>query len=137
MPDDTTPVLRGFLANHDPRWLSEDVELRDHTRPEPYRGRAGAGAWWTQFFGEVFADARADATRMTVNGPRASVEWRFRGRHVGSLLGEVPCSREVTIQMVGIFEVADGEIHRVDLYYDSLRLLRQLGVPLVIAGIPS
>ena len=36
--------------------------------------------------------------------------------------------------MVGIFEVADGEIQRVDIYYDSLGLLRQVGVPVPVAS---
>jgi ketosteroid isomerase-like protein len=128
MPNNTTPVLRGFLADHDRRWLAEDVELHDRTATEPRLGRAAASAWWSRLFDEVFSDARADATRVTVQGACASVEWSFRGRHVGSLAGERPSSRLVTVAMVGIFEIADGEIHRLDIYYDSLGLLRQLGV---------
>ena len=134
MANNTTPVLRGFLTDHDPRWLAEDVQLRDRTGVEPYVGRTAAGAWWTRFFEQVFTDARADATRMTVQGGCASVEWLFRGRHVGSLLGEHPTSLVVTVPMVGIFEVADGEIQRVDIYYDSLGLLRQVGVPVPVAS---
>jgi len=134
MSSATLQVLRGFLADRDPRWLTEDVELHDCTRPQPFRGRAEAGAWWSRLYDEVFADARADTTRVTVDGSRAAVEWMFRGRHVGSLLGESPSGRIVALPMAGIFEVTDGEIRRADLYYDALGLLRQLGVPLAAAG---
>jgi len=130
----TIQVLRGFLTDHDPRWLAEDVELHDRTRPEPCRGRGEAGAWWTRLCCDVFGDARADTTRVTLEGSRAAVEWLFRGRHIGSLHGEIPSGRVIAVPMAGIFEVVDGEIRRADLYYDSVGLLRQLGVPLAAAG---
>lgn len=129
MSDATVQVLRRFLADRDPRWLAEDVELHDPTRPSSCRGRIEAGAWWNRLCGEVFADAHLDMTRVTVDGSRAAVEWLFRGRHIGSLLGESPSGRNVALPMAGIFEVADGEIRGVDLYYDALGLLRQLGAP--------
>ena len=134
MSSGTIQILRGFLADHDPRWLAEDVEMHDRIRAEPYRGRRHVGAWWRRLHEEVFADARADTSTVTVDGSRVAVEWLFRGRHVGSLFGESPSGRIVALPMAGVFEIVDGEIRRADLYYDALGLLRQLGVPLAVAG---
>jgi hypothetical protein len=65
---------------------------------------------------------------MTLDGSRVAVEWLFRGRHAGSLGNEIPTGRLVAVPMAGVFEVVDGEIRRADLYYDSVGLLRDLGV---------
>ena len=128
------PILRGFLADHDERWLAEDVEARDWTCPTPSRGRVETGAWWARIHREVFADVRNDPTRMTIAGSRAAVEWTLRGRHIGSLVGEAPSGLVLSIPMAAIFEIADEEIQRLDLYYDALGVLRQAGAPLTEIG---
>lgn len=128
------PILRGFLADHDQRWLAEDVEFRDWTSPGPRHGRTETVAWWARIHHDVLGDVRSDPTRLTVDASRAAVEWTLRGRHVGSLLGEAPSGLVLTIPMAAIFEVADEEIRRVDLYYDALSVLRQAGVGLAAIG---
>lgn len=128
MPTAILAILRGFLADVDPRWLAEDVEVHDHTQPSPRLGRRDAAAWWAWLHREVLADVRSDPRRMTIDGSRVAIEWALRGRHVGSLVGESPSGRMVSISMAAIFEIADEEIHRIDLYYDALGFVRRSDV---------
>jgi ketosteroid isomerase-like protein len=125
--NDTLRVVQGYLAGHAVEWLSEEIEFRDMSRPEPMRGRAEVGGFLHLFFAEVFGDARIDEVRLTPDGDRVCAEWIFRGRHIGSLAGEVPTNRDVAHPFAAVYEVAGGEIRRARLYYDTAGLLSQLG----------
>ena len=126
--NETLQVVQGYLDGHAVEWLSEDIEFRDMTRPEPMRGRGEVGAFLHLFFGQVFSDARIEDVRLTPAEDRVCVEWTFRGRNTGSLSGEPPTGGDVAQPMACVYEVAGGEIRRASLYYDSAGLLAQLGI---------
>lgn len=125
--DESRRVVEGYLNGHADEWLAEEVELRDMTRNEPIRGRVGVSNFIHRFYGEVFADAVAADSRLTVDDGQVFAEWTFRGRHTGSLLGETPTGAAVAIPMACCYEVASGEIVRARLYYDAVTLMAQLG----------
>jgi ketosteroid isomerase-like protein len=131
---ETLRVVQGYLDGHAVEWLSEDVEFRDMTRPEPMRGRREVGTFLHLFFGQVFSEARIDQVRLTPADDRVCVEWTFRGRHTGSLAGETPTGRDVVHPMACVYEVVGGEIRRASLYYDGAGLLAQLGIGSVPAA---
>ena len=125
---ETLRVVQGYLDRHAPEWLSEDVEFRDMSRPEPMRGRREVAAFLHLFFAQVFSEARIDDVRLTPTADRVCVEWTFRGRHTGSLAGEQPTGGDVAQPMACVYEVAGGEIRRASLYYDRAGLSAQLGI---------
>ncbi|HEX6128005.1 MAG TPA: ester cyclase [Candidatus Limnocylindria bacterium] len=125
---ETLRVVQGYLDGHAVEWLSEDVEFRDMTRPEPMRGRDEVAAFLHLFFGQVFSEARIEQVRLTPAEDRVCAEWTFRGRHTGTLAGETPTGREISQPMASLYEVEGGEIRRARLYYDAAGLLAQLGV---------
>lgn len=125
---ETLRVVQGYLDGHAVEWLSEDVEFRDMTRPEPMRGRDEVAAFLHLFFGQVFSEARIEQVRLTPAEDRVCAEWTFRGRHTGTLAGETPTERDVAHPMTCVYEVEGGEIRRARLYYDAAGLIDQLGV---------
>lgn len=127
-------VVEGYLADHAAEWLSEQVEFRDMTQPEPMQGRTEVTAFLHRFYNEVFSDARADAPRLTAEAGRVVAEWTFRGRHTGSLMGETPTGREVELPMACSYDVQAGEISAARLYYDTATLVRQVTPD---AGMPT
>jgi len=132
--DETRRVVEGYLEGHSEEWLAEGVELHDATRPEGVRGRRQVTSLIHRFYAEVFGGATADALRLTLDEDRAVAEWILRGRHVGSLVGETPTGRSVTLPMACAYDVAGGEIVRLRLYYDGTSLLAQLAaVPIEVA----
>lgn len=126
--DEARQVVEAYLAGHGAEWLSEGVEFRDMTQPQPMRGRAETAAFLQRFYGEIFSDAHITDVILTADDARVAVEWTFHGRHTGSLVGETPSGNAVTLPMACSYDVAAGEITAARLYYDTASLLRQIGV---------
>jgi limonene-1,2-epoxide hydrolase len=124
--EETRRVMEGYFGGHGGLWFAEDVAFHDMSQPEPVRGRAAVQAWLDTFYHGAFANARADEARLVAGDGIAAADWVFKGRHVGSLMGEVPSNRLVEVPMAAVYEVVGGEIVRARLYYDSATLLRQL-----------
>ena len=124
--EETRRVMEGYFGGHGGSWFAEDVAFHDMSQPEPVRGRAAVQAWLDTFYHGAFANARADEARLVAGDGIAAADWVFKGRHVGSLMGEVPSNRLVEVPMAAVYEVVAGEIVRARLYYDTATLLRQL-----------
>ncbi len=121
-------VIEAFLTGHEAQWLAEDVEFRDMTQPEPMRGRDVVSGFLHHFYDEAFSATRADVRGLVADGDVVAAEFVFRGRHTGSLLGELPTGREVAFPMIAVYEVAGGEIARARLYYNATDLGSQIGL---------
>ena len=72
--------------------------------------------------------ASAGLFRLSGQGHRQLGEWVFRGRHVGSVMGEPPGGRQVEIPMAAVDEVEGSEITWACLYYAAATATRQLGL---------
>ena len=67
---------------------------------------------------EKFPDHVDDPDRVLPSGDSVTVEIDFRGRTDGG--------REVTFHAVDVFDLADGRIVRVKMWYDTLGVRRQI-----------
>jgi ketosteroid isomerase-like protein len=56
------------------------------------------------------------------------VEYTFSGTHEGELEGVLPTGRTMEVVACSVAEIHDGQIHRERDYYDTLVLMRQLGL---------
>lgn len=126
--EETRSVMEGYFGGHGGDWFAEGIEFHDMSQAEPMRGRAVVEAWLDKFYGGAFADAHAEEARLVVGDGIAAADWVFRGRHIGSLMGEAPTGRRVEVPMAALYEVQDGVIARARLYYDTLTLRKQLGL---------
>ena len=124
---ETRRVVEGYLGAHGSEWLAEGVEFVEPAQPAPHRGREEVVGWLGRFYGSAFSDATAESRSLLVDDGRAAYEFVFSGRHTGSLFGEQPTGRTVSVPMVALYDVAGGEIAAGRLYYDAGRLRHDLG----------
>jgi steroid delta-isomerase-like uncharacterized protein len=83
-------------------------------------------------FLRAFPDGRISGDRYLESGDRIVVEGRFTGTNTGPLetpAGELPPSgRAMVLPFADVFRVVDGKIAEHRVYYDTVRLLAQLGL---------
>jgi predicted ester cyclase len=75
-----------------------------------------------------FPDARAELVSVVAEGDKVGVHDQLVGTHTGEFLDISPTGREVRVDFVHVFRVADGRIVERWGVSDSVTLLRQLGV---------
>jgi len=108
-------VLAPEFVNHDPPGL-------------PGVGADRAGVLIAmQYLHGAFADARAEPVTILAEGDKVAVHDRLRGTHQGDFLGIPPTGRDVNVDFIHIFRVADGRIVERWGVADTSELLRQLG----------
>ena len=117
--DGTRRAVEAYIADLNPMRLSENAELWDMRSATHVRGRTEVGAWLRRLSSRALATPRLVRSHLTVGEDAAAAEWELRGRRVELAEGENPATYEVSIPMVGVFEVEAGVITRVRVYYDA------------------
>ncbi|HET6825236.1 MAG TPA: nuclear transport factor 2 family protein [Amnibacterium sp.] len=107
------------------RFLVEDVTLTVAGVPGPVRG-AGAVARAVLHHYAVEFDARAEVVRIVADPRGAGTELLFVGTHVGDYAGIAPTGREVRVPLSMFFDVEDGRITAIRIYYSFEQVLEQL-----------
>ena len=147
-------VVQEYLMTRDTSLLAEDAEFygfvyggttgtmsADMLNPsgapaEPVRGRDDIGFVQEEFYEVAFVNSEVTPVRYIVAGDVVVAEFEFFGTNNGSFANAPASGRDVTLPMVGIFDVAAGQITRIRMYYDSNMLQYQLGyVPYGGAGL--
>jgi steroid delta-isomerase-like uncharacterized protein len=77
-----------------------------------------------------FPDLTRDITRWTFGEDSVVIELTLRGRHEGRFRGVPPTNRELVLRVIAHFEFDDeGRIQQETAYYDSMTVMRALGLP--------
>jgi steroid delta-isomerase-like uncharacterized protein len=92
----------------------------------PVRGPDGLRAFAGAFL-SAFPDLRFEVRPATTSDGRVVAQWTVTGTHRAPLLGVPASGRRFTLHGCDVTEVADGRVRRIDAYWDSAALLRQLG----------
>lgn len=82
-----------------------------------------------RYFG-AFSDVTAEILELFGSGDQAVLWWRTTGTHSGPY-GEIapePTGREIVMEGVDIFRVADGQIVQVHSFWDAAAVYRQFGL---------
>jgi steroid delta-isomerase-like uncharacterized protein len=80
-------------------------------------------------FTSAFPDLAIEVRHHHLPGEGVSiVEYTFSGTHEGELEGVPPTGRTMEVVACSVAEIHDGQIHRERDYYDTLVLMRQLGL---------
>lgn len=146
-------VVQQYLMTRDTNLLAEDAEFfgyvyggtsgtmtDDMLAPsgapaEPIRGRDDIGFVQEEFYEVAFTNSEVTPLRYIVADNVVVAEFEFFGTNNGSFANAPASGRDVTLPMVGVFDVVDGQITRIRMYYDSNMLQYQLGyVPYGGAG---
>lgn len=139
----SSEVLTSYPARYCAAWSQRDIAVAldvihpdvhwvDPLLPEPFTGHEGAtgffqGAWqgFPDLAFEVLGEPLVD-----VATSRVSAEWRMTGTHTGEFPPGAPISGNA-FEVVGsdTWEVdAEGRAVSVHAYYDTLTLLRAIGL---------
>lgn len=132
--DEKSEMVRQFVTTHDPKFLSDDVVLIDHTLRDPLRGKTAVTSMLEMFYQTAFPGSSFDVLDIIQDGDRVVVEYVFKGENSGNLMGNPATNRMVELPMCAIHEVKGGLIHQLRVYYDSALLTKQLGLGPAIAS---
>jgi steroid delta-isomerase-like uncharacterized protein len=129
MTQEARKVIEAFAQSHDPMHFADDAVYSQMALPQAFTGREAIGAMLRLFYEEAFSDASGELRNVAADDEKGLgfVEFTFRGRHTGQLMGISPTGRNVEVPMFGIYEIGDGKIQRARLYYDMATLMRQMG----------
>lgn len=92
-------------------------------------------AEWVQFsrrFARAMPDGRHWITTAVQEGDRVAVQGEWTGTHTGPLTttdGEVaPTGATVVLRFCAMAELRDARLSRVEIYFDQMQLLAQIGL---------
>lgn len=104
-------------------------EIGTGRRFTPQEGTANSRAWK-----QAFPDAQGTITRKMIDGNNGVAEIVWRGTNSGSLMGQPPTGKIVTVRAVVVMETNGSAITRVSHYIDVAGMMAQLGVAASAAG---
>lgn len=125
---DNLQLIQAYFVSHDPTlFFAEEATYQDMSQAETVHGRAAIGGMLCALYGEIFTEVRAEPRGLVAGENAVVAEFVFHGKNTGSLGGAPPTGKTVAVPMSAVYEMADGKIQRMRLYYDSTTMARQLG----------
>jgi predicted ester cyclase len=118
--DGEDPAVADDLVH--PEYVIHGRELAERLQgPELYRALAEGTR-------EVFPDASFAIEDAVAAGDRVALRWTMTGTHEGSLFGEEPTGRAVTLPAIEIDRFEEGLLAETWTQSDMLGLREQLGI---------
>jgi steroid delta-isomerase-like uncharacterized protein len=135
VPRDGRAIVRRKFEEFIPKWdlrvidevFDEDIVSHDPSEPEPLRGRE-AYRTAAEAFGVAFPKLRIRIDDQICEGDRVATRWTATGRNEGELVGLPATGVEVEFTGIDIHRVSDGRIVEEWSNWDTLGLMRQLGL---------
>ena len=108
-------------------WYADNASGRIYGVIGP-AGKAEMRSFFHELF-DAFPDFKLQILDLVVEDDRATVRWRSTGTFNGSYAfqGLAPTGKQVDIEGCDMVWVKDGKVARVEAYYDTSSLARQLG----------
>ena len=125
-------VVRQVLSLIDERNLDEAFELYavDYIYHGPggqeLRGRDGIRGLWEVFL-VGFPDLHSTIEDMVSSGDKVVLRWRIEGTHTGEFMGVAPSNKKITLGIIEIFRVENGQLVEAWDQFDQLGLMQQIG----------
>lgn len=77
---------------------------------------------------QVYAEPHFTVEDLMAEDDRVLLRWIFRGKHIGSMMGEAPTGKMIEAGGMNLFRFASGKIVEFWVYADDLGELQQIGV---------
>ena len=113
--DAADELLAADYVDHDPA-MPEDIH-----GPEGFKEYVGA-------YRTAFSDLHLEIEDQIAEGDKVVTRWTGTGTHDGELAGIPPTCNHVTLPGMEIVRISDGKLVEGWEGYDSMTLMRQLGV---------
>ena len=108
-------------------FIGDDYAMESDTLPEPVRGLEAWRQAMSGYF-NAFPDLHFDAEQIFASGDYVTLRWRAIGTHQGELAGIPATHRSIEIHGCTIREFRDGKSTREWTYWDTGRMMQQMGV---------
>lgn len=76
----------------------------------------------------AFPDLRLTIQDMLVDGDKVAIRWASAGTHKGELQGIAPSGKNFSLSGISIIRFANGKIEEEWVNWDTLGMMKQLGV---------
>jgi predicted ester cyclase len=123
-------LLEDYALSQDPHFFLDDAVFSIQALPgAASTGRPAIAALLRRLYQEAFSEARVEVRNVALDAERhlGALEFTFRGRHTGDLLGVAPTYQSVEVPMLAVYELTDDGIQAGRLYFDMATLQGQLG----------
>ena len=110
------------------RYLTEGVTLELMGTGRRVQGREAVRQFITFMHEEAFRTA-IEIKSVLCDGDRAALEAEFVGIHIGEFEGIPASAGAVRLPYTAAYDVEDGRIRSLRLYFPLEELLRQIGAP--------
>jgi steroid delta-isomerase-like uncharacterized protein len=137
--DDATTIARDYIEAWNKRDFGRTRSLLHpkyaYISPDGQREEGvDAGVKRGQMWATAFPDGKLEIARITASAEAATVECNASGTHKGELMGIAPTGRQVKMPYCTVIEIRDGKVSAEREYFDSLNMMRQLGIVTAPAG---
>src|SRR3954454_3276454 len=106
--------------------IADDCVAYDNANQMNGPGEMQAAA---QTYFDAFSDLRLDVVSLWIDGDAVVTEWRSSGTHDGELLGIPATGRPTEGHGMGVDQFGDdGLIHHSCIYWDTAKVLQDVGV---------
>jgi predicted ester cyclase len=107
------------------RYFTEDVVATLEGTDQRADGRQAAGEL-IRYMHETAFDARPELKNMLVDTGKAAIEADFIGTHTGEFAGLQPTGRIVRVPYSVVYDLRDGQISALRIYFPMSLLIEQL-----------
>ncbi len=107
--------------------LAPDYVDHDPAMPEDIRGPEGFKEY-VSAFRSAFSDLHVEIEDQIAEGDLVATRWTGTGTHDGEFAGIPPTGNRVTLPGMEIVRISDGKLVEGWEGYDSMTMMRQLGV---------
>lgn len=129
-------VVLNFLQTLDYNAFNPNAELISPLQPETALGRDAVAAQLGSLFNGVFTTSQIEVTHAYFMGSTVVVEFILHGANTGPFLTYPATNAQVSLPMVGVFELETGLIQRLRLYFDYQTLVHLLGLDITPTFVP-
>ena len=107
--------------------IAPDYVDHDPAMPEDVRGPEGFKEY-VSAYRSAFSDLHVEIEDQLAEGDLVATRWTGTGTHDGELAGIPPTGNRVTLPGMEIVRISDGKLVEGWEGYDSMTMMRQLGV---------
>jgi steroid delta-isomerase-like uncharacterized protein len=103
-------------------------EFVNHSAPPGVPSNCEGVKLVTAMFRQAFPDSYFTVEEMVAEGDKVATRKTFHGTHQGEFMGIPPTGQQVSIGLIDIVRIADGQVVEHWSMGDNLGMMRQIGV---------
>ena len=103
-------------------------EFVNHSAPPGVPSNCEGVKLVTAMFRQAFPDSYFTVEEMVAEGDKVATRKTFHGTHQGEFMGIPPTGQQVSIGLIDIVRIADGQVVEHWSIGDNLGMMQQLGV---------